>query len=196
MTREVHEGIDAARGGDSAALGEVLEAFRQYLTLLAHRGLGSGLATKAGASDLVQETFLAAHRGIGGFRGSTQAEWRAWLEAILHHQLANLRRAHRDTRKRRGEPAAGGVRLDDRVLDTITPPSLSLQRRERDTALEDALRRLPAHYQQVIRWHHDDGLTFEAIGTRLSISADGARKLWGRALVRLRRSMGPDHDPR
>ena len=56
---------------------------------------------------MVQDTFLAAQRGIAGFRGSTQAEWRSWLEAILINQLANLRRAYLDTRKRRGELAAG-----------------------------------------------------------------------------------------
>ena len=46
------------------------------------------------------------------------------------------------------------------------------------------------------RWHHDDGLTFEAIGGRLGISADGARKLWVRALIFLKRDLGPDNDPR
>ena len=71
--------------------------------------MGSGLATKAGASDLVQETFLAAQRGIAGFRGSTLAEWRGWLEAILTNQLANLRRSYLDTQKAlksRGRPNA------------------------------------------------------------------------------------------
>ena len=61
--------IDAARKGDVEALGQALEPFREYLTLMASRGIGPGLATKAGASDLVQETFLAAQKGIAGFRG-------------------------------------------------------------------------------------------------------------------------------
>jgi RNA polymerase sigma factor (sigma-70 family) len=86
--------------------------------------------------------------------------------------------------------------LSDRLTDSITPPSRQAQRRERDAALEVAIGRLPEHYRQVIRWHHDDGLTFEAIGSRLAISAEGARKLWARALVCLRRELGPDHDPR
>ena len=105
MVQETADWIDAARRGDAAALGQALEAFREYLTLVASRGIGPGLATKAGASDLVQETFLAAQRGIAGFRGSTQAEWRAWLEAILTNQLANFRRSYLDTRKRRAERA-------------------------------------------------------------------------------------------
>lgn len=196
--RRPSDRIDAARNGDAAALGEILEPLRDYLTLMASRGIGPALATKAGASDLVQETFLAAQRGIAGFRGSTQAEWRAWLEAILSNQLANLRRSFLDTRKRRGEPgvAGAGTPCDDRVVDTLTSPSRQLVRRERDAALDAALRRLPEHYREVIRWRHDEGLGFEAIGDRLAISADGARKLWARALVCLKRDLGPDHAPR
>ena len=176
MVRATAGWIDAARQGDTAALGQALEAFREYLTLVASRGIGPGLATKAGASDLVQETFLAAQRGIAGFRGSTQAEWRAWLEAILTHQLANFRRSHMDTRKRRAECGCSPGELEGRdsiLNDSITPPSRQLGARSGDKAIEQALSRLPERYRRVIGWHHDDGLTFEVIGTRLGTSADG-----------------------
>ncbi len=198
MGNEAFDRIEAARRGDGAALGRMLESLRDELILKASRGIGPGLATKLGPSDIVQETFLAAHRGIERFRGTTHAEWRAWLEAILVNQLANLRRAHLDTRKRRGEPVANGgeTALHDPPGDSRTAPSRQLQQRERDFALEAALDRLPERYREVIRWHHDDGLTFEAIGGRLAISGDAVRKLWARALVSLKRELGPDHDPR
>jgi len=198
MANEPFERIEAARQGDGAALGKMLESLRGELLLKASRGIGQGMATKIGPSDIVQETFLAAHRGIERFRGTTHEEWRAWLEAILVNQLANLRRACLDTKKRRGEPAANGgeTALHDPPGDSRSTPSRQLQQRERDFALEAALNRLPDRYQQVIRWHHDDGLTFEAIGGRLGISGDAVRKLWARALVSLKRELGPDHDPR
>ena len=131
MVVEAAERLGAAKYGDSAALGELLDRYREYLTLLANDKLSPGLATKVGASDLVQETFLAAQRGIGGFRGSTPSEWRAWLEAILVNQLANLRRTYLDTQKRRGEPVpqGGNVWFNERLRDSITPPSRQLQRR-------------------------------------------------------------------
>ena len=199
IVQQTADWIDAARRGDAAALGQALEPFREYLTLMASRGIGPGLATKAGASDLVQETFLAAQRGIEGFRGSTQSEWRAWLEAILTNQLANLRRSYLDTQKRRTERALspgelGG--LDGILNDSITPPSRQVQRQERDTAIEEALSRLPEHYRR------GDSL---ASRRRTDLRGDrqptgdlgrGARKLWGRALVCLKRDLGPDHDPR
>src|SRR5262245_3400119 len=60
-----------------------LESYRDYLTLVARRSIGPELAAKFGASDLVQETFLAAQQHVVSFRGRTEPEWRAWLKAIL-----------------------------------------------------------------------------------------------------------------
>jgi RNA polymerase sigma-70 factor (ECF subfamily) len=199
LAQETDAPIDAARRGDSEALGQALETFRDYLTLMASRQIGPGLATKVGASDLVQETFLAAQRGVAAFRGSTQAEWRAWLEAILTNQLANLRRFYFDTQKRRAEVSVSPERTANRngvFADSITPPSRHVQRLERDVAIEEALGRLPEQYRRVVLLHHDEGLTFEVIAIRMGISAEAVRKLWGRALVCLRQALGPDHDPR
>ena len=199
MEERSFDWVDAARRGDSVALGQALEPFRDYLTLMASRGIGPVLSTKAGASDLVQETFLAAQRGIAGFRGSTQAEWRAWLEVILTNQILNLRRSYLDTQKRRAELAVSPARIagmNSALTSTMTPPSRQLRHRERDEAIEKALLRLPEHYRQVVLLHHDEGLTFDVIAIRIGVSAEAARKLWGRALVCLKRVMGPDHDPR
>jgi RNA polymerase sigma-70 factor (ECF subfamily) len=199
MVQRDFDWIDAARKGDAEALGEAFEPFRQYLALMASRGIGPGLATKAGASDLVQETFLAAQRGIAGFRGSTQAEWRAWLEPILTNQLANLRRSYLDSQTRRDgrkEACGRSPSIDASIPQSITSAGGQLQRRERDAAIEEALGKLPEHYRRVVLWHHDDGLTFEAIAARMGNSAESARKLWGRALICLKRNLGPDHDPR
>jgi DNA-directed RNA polymerase specialized sigma24 family protein len=44
------------------APGGGLDQFREYLTQVARRELGTDLAAKVSASDLVQETFLAAAR--------------------------------------------------------------------------------------------------------------------------------------
>ena len=62
--------------------------------------------------------------------------------------------------------------------------------------LRKALADLPEHYRRVIQWRHQDRLRFEVVAERLGISPDAARKLWGRALIRLRKALGPGHDPR
>src|SRR5262245_17814694 len=85
-----------ARAGSPRALGQLLEAFRPYLLTIAREEMDSVLLPKAGASDLVQETFLEAQRDLGVFRGQSEPELLAWLRQILLHNLANFGRHYQD----------------------------------------------------------------------------------------------------
>src|SRR5262249_46344878 len=93
----------AARAGSREALGEVLEACRAYLLLVANKEIDPQLQAKGGASDLVQETFLEAQRAFGRFQGTTADELRAWLRQLLLHNVADFGRRYRGTGKRRVE---------------------------------------------------------------------------------------------
>src|SRR5207245_3788157 len=79
-----------ARNGSCPALGHLLEKFGHYLSLLARLQIGRRLQGKVDPGDLVQETFLEAHRDFGQFRGSTEPELVSWLRRILACNLANL----------------------------------------------------------------------------------------------------------
>jgi RNA polymerase sigma-70 factor (ECF subfamily) len=92
--------VSRARGGDAPALGQLLERFRAYLTLLAQLQIGRRLQSKADASDVVQEAFLEAHRTFDRFRGRTEGELIAWLRQILASHLAVLVRRYVRTRGR------------------------------------------------------------------------------------------------
>src|SRR5207249_12051722 len=59
-----------ARAGSGPALGQLLELYRSYLALLARLQIGRRLQGKVDSADLVQETFLEAHRKWGQFRGT------------------------------------------------------------------------------------------------------------------------------
>jgi RNA polymerase sigma-70 factor (ECF subfamily) len=186
------EGLAQARRGNVEALGRTLDVCRDYLLLIAERELGADLAAKVGASDLVQETFLAARRDLSAFRGQSPAEFRGWLEGILRHLAANTRRGFREVARRkldreRSLDAPGAFEERDQALANLaSSPSRRAMRNEREEALLAALERLPGHYRQVIRWHHQDGEPFETIAGRLGITAAAAQKLWGRALQKLR----------
>jgi RNA polymerase sigma-70 factor (ECF subfamily) len=81
--------IEAARRGDGAARGELVELFRDYLWLVARSLTGSSLRIEFDPSDLVQETFLNAHRNFVQFAGNTERELVAWLRQILARSLAS-----------------------------------------------------------------------------------------------------------
>jgi RNA polymerase sigma-70 factor (ECF subfamily) len=178
-------------------MGQALLSVGDYLLLVANEGLDPALQAKGNASDLVQETFLMAQRGVAGFRGRTASEWRLWLRSILIRNLAKQRRRFGATAKRfiyrevtLHEAMPFGCATDKES------PSRNLARQEREAALFEGLKRLPDHYRDVVVWHHRERLSFEEIGRRRGISAEAACKLWTRALGRLRKELGPTHDPK
>jgi RNA polymerase sigma-70 factor (ECF subfamily) len=172
---------------------EVLEAFRGYLLTVAQKELPADLRAGCGASDLVQETFLAAHAHFGQFRGTTVAELRGWLRQILRNKLITLQR-------RRGRPAAqtnpapgadasSSADWTARLAGSDPSPSEVLTSAEQVQAIHAALRRLPENYRQTLLWHLQDQISFEEIGRRLGISANAAGKLFRRAVQKVRHLM-------
>ena len=99
--RDAAQWLPAARSGSRKALGEALEACRAYLLVVAQRELDPQLRAKAGASDLVQQTFLEAQRDFPQFQGESEAELLAWLRQVLLNNLSTFTRSYRATEKRR-----------------------------------------------------------------------------------------------
>ncbi|MGE3804011.1 MAG: RNA polymerase sigma factor [Gemmataceae bacterium] len=181
----------AARSGSREALGRLLDVLRDELVRLAQAGLAPDLRAKAGASDLVQQTFLEAQRDIGQFDGNTIEELRGWLKAILMHNLTNFARQYRRSKRQvdREVPLAAAPAALDPVLATPSPSSKAITR-EQAAALEAALARLPDEYRLVLRLREEEKKSFADIGAALERSAEAARKLWARALQRLKQEMG------
>src|SRR5262249_40065720 len=99
-SREPEVLLPAARAGDEAARGRLLEAYRDYLRLLARLDIDRRLRGKLDASDVVQETFLQAHRCFGQFQGATAAELAAWLRRVLASRLLDQARRYLGARQR------------------------------------------------------------------------------------------------
>jgi RNA polymerase sigma-70 factor (ECF subfamily) len=186
-----------AQAGDTAALGEVLESFRAYLTLLARVQINRRLQKKVDPTDVVQDTFLEAHRDFGQFRGTSEGELSSWLRQILVRNLANQVRLYLGTQARdprlerdlREELDRSSRALDRHLMGQGSTPSQKAMRREQTQQLAEALNRLPDDYQEVILLRHLEGLPFAEVARRMQRSLDSVDKLWVRALARLRRSL-------
>src|SRR5437667_480205 len=92
--------LGLARAGSGPALGQLLELYRSYLAILARLQIGRRLQGKVDAADLVQDTFLQAHRDFAQFRGTTEEELIGWLRQILAHSLAMCVRRYYGTQRR------------------------------------------------------------------------------------------------
>jgi RNA polymerase sigma-70 factor (ECF subfamily) len=88
-----------AREGGPDALGLLLQVYARHLEGLAHRRVGPRVRVKAAPDDVVQETFLAAHRAFRRFRGTTDAEFAGWLRRILAVTVALVVRKYTTGRR-------------------------------------------------------------------------------------------------
>ena len=152
------------------------------------------LKSKEGASDLVQEALLQAHRDWGKFVGRTETELRRWLRRILLHKIAHAVRRYRLVERRR---IAREISLDSGAFDgdadwlaaDQTSPRGRAVRREEEIALSAALDRLPERMRSAVLWRHREACSFDELGRRLDCSNVAARKLWLRALEQLQRDL-------
>jgi RNA polymerase sigma-70 factor (ECF subfamily) len=185
--------LHLARAGDESARGRLLDLYRNYLRLIARSLLRGPLRLRLDPSDLVQETYLRAHRHFVGFAGGSEPELVAWLRRILTRTLAEQARRHRrdlrDLGRERSLDAMlerSGLELHRALADSVASPSVQADRREQAVRLADAVARLPAHYREVYVLRTLEHVPFDQIAPRIGRSAGAARMLWMRALEQLR----------
>jgi len=194
--------LERARSGDEEALGRLLERHRDFLRGIARPLIGRALRPRADPSDLVQDTFLKAHRQFPRFAGAGGPELAAWLRKILARTLADRvkhdRRDRRDGRRQEsldsllnGPGPAGRQAL----ASTGSTPSARASRREQASLLAAALARLPEDYREVFLLRSLEHIPFDQVATRMGRSPGAARKLWARALLALRPLLEMPHDP-
>ena len=192
--------LSQALAGSGECFGRLLHVYRNYLKLLVVSQLERKLASRISPSDVVQETFLEANRDFANFRGSSSAEFGAWLRRILVNNLYRVVEQHvltekRDVRREISlEALANNLEQSTARLDTILPdpgstPSRSAERQELEIELADQLANLPTDYRYVIVLRHIEALPFEKVGRRLGRSTGAARMLWLRAIELLRKRM-------
>jgi RNA polymerase sigma-70 factor (ECF subfamily) len=183
--------LPAARAGSREALGQALEACRGYLLLLAQRELDPHLRAKGGASDLVQETLADAVGAFAHFHGTSPEELRRWLRRMLLNNLisfarrydADKRQLNREVALETGESSAD---LKGTVPADVLSPSGEAMEHEQAEAIQRALERLPDDYRRVILLRYQEDRSFDDIGRLMNLTPNAARKLWLRAIKRLR----------
>jgi RNA polymerase sigma-70 factor (ECF subfamily) len=181
-----------ARSNDAAQLDLLFAHCRNYLGVVARAQVESWLRAKVDASDIVQQTMLEAYRDFHKFRGTTEAEWLAWLRQILAHNADNYIRHYRTGKRqaRREVPLRqpgddSNTRGAPDPSDGAESPSQLLLRKERDWQIADALAQLPPDYREVILLRNLERLPFDAVAERLGRSRPAAQMLWMRAIHKL-----------
>jgi RNA polymerase sigma-70 factor, ECF subfamily len=192
--------IAEARQGMRESLGRLLQTYAKYVELVAAAQVGARLKVRVSPSDVVQETFLQAHRTFDQFRGRTEAEFFVWLQRILASQLTHLYEKHmlaekRDVRREVSLDEIGAklerstARLASVLADDAASPSSCAEDHERAVMLADELAELPPHYRQVLLLRNLEGMSFGEVAEHMERSPGAVRMLWLRAVDRLRQRL-------
>lgn len=200
--RDISSLLLIARNGSSEALGELLEGCRNYLLLIANHTIGKGLRSKVGASDLVQETFVEAHRIFERFTGESEQELLRWLAKILHFKIGNTFKSYYRAERRNPQKEVDwyslyGFAFSEAFATVRFSPSGFAVRKEQKELYEELLQDLGTDFREVIRLRVEEELSFEEVGCQMGRSEDAARKLFMRAVALLReRLRSPKHGRR
>lgn len=176
-----------------------IEAYTEYLRLLARVQLAPQLRGKLDASDVVQQTVLQAYSRQDQFQGKTEDEWVGWLRAILANVLAGALRAYgtgaRDLRRERSIDARleqSASRIEQWLVAEQSSPSLQVSRHEQLIRLATALSQLPADQREAVELHHLQSKTVAEVGDIMGRTRPAAMGLIFRGLKRLRELLDED----
>jgi RNA polymerase sigma-70 factor (ECF subfamily) len=180
MPAEVTELVAAAQAGDRAAFDELVRATYAETYTLALRLTGN----EEDASDVVQEAYLRAYKGLRRFRGD--ARFSTWMYRITANCAATL--LVRGRKHRHDELDEDTPQHDERPGYS---PEARLESFELRDRLQAAIAELSPKLRAVVLLRDVYDLPHEAIAAELGISETAAKVRLHRARLRLREQLFP-----
>ena len=179
-------GIDVvpAEGSESDSFRALVEEHSPMVFRLAFRMTGNA----SDAEDVVQETFLKAHRSLGGF--DERARFGTWVYRIAVNAAIDLIR-----RRGRGTVVRPAGEDDPPVVETLAskdpqPDRIAMSGQiQRDVAA--ALTQLSERERAAFVLRHLEGMPIERISEVLKIGPNAVKQTVFRAVQKLRRELAP-----
>lgn len=172
--------VERARDGDSSAFELLVNEHQKNVYNLALRMVGN----EDDAFDMSQEAFLRAYRSISTFHGDSK--FSVWLYRLTSNVCIDFLRA----KKRRPESSLSYLNSDDETEELALPdlrynPEDELEKKEFQTAVSRGLDALPADYRQILVLRELHGLSYDEIGSVLSIESGTVKSRLFRARRKL-----------
>jgi len=172
--------VAACRNGDPDAFGVLVRRHQKTMLNLALRMVGN----LEEACEVVQDAFLAAHRGLPGFRG--EARFSTWLTAITLNQARNRLAALAS--RRRNEAFSLDAPLDTARGPVFPdPPSGApgqlelMERQALRLRVEGCIQALPVAFREVLVLRDLQERSYEEIGALLKVREGTVKSRLSRA---------------
>jgi RNA polymerase sigma-70 factor (ECF subfamily) len=166
--------------GERAAFDQIVRRHQKGVWHLVRRYV----KRDADASDVTQQAFVRAFRGLGSFRGA--ATVRSWLFRIAINCALSWLRDHR-----REEPSE----IPEDALTDANPAPARLMVGEEGVRLRAAVAQLPPKQKLVLELRVFDDLSFREVAELAECTENTAKVNFHYAVKRLRDILGGDHAP-
>lgn len=188
---ETMQWVHAARGGDAVAFGKLFEHLAPALYTWADLRLRGNQRAHVEPSDVVQEVWLRAWKGLDTYDPQT-TPFRPWIFRVAKNVMLE---AGRQVSRAR---AAGGLGPTTRLFalenlpDTATAVSRRLVRDEGLASFIEGVHDLPEEDRKLVLHCGLEGLPRKEVATRLGLSTEAVTKRWQRLRTRLEESGMPE----
>lgn len=187
--------IERYRGGDSSALGKLMEIYQGRVEKLVRSRMGKKLARNHDIGDVVQGVFLRLLKSAKRVERRANARLIDYVARLVQFELANLARHDRTKRRDRdrevsmsAESASGSSAAIDPAASQ-TGASSAASRTELILMFHECLAKLAEDQRLVIELRDFAGYDLDYVARRLRRSKDAAVELHRRALGSLRRCL-------
>lgn len=191
--------LEAARGGDAAAVGALFERHRAALRRMVALRMDPVLRQRVDASDIVQEALVSASRRLDEYLRDRPMPFHLWLRQLAKDRLIDAHRRHRAAARRSidREQNLGAAYADRSSIDLarelrdaeLTPAAAAI-RHELQLRFRAALEALSEQDREVVLMRHVEQLSNQDVALALGLSEPAAGMRYLRALRRLRALLG------
>jgi RNA polymerase sigma-70 factor (ECF subfamily) len=177
--------VEQARNGDREAFRILVERHSRYVFSLAHRMTGSA----QDAEDVVQETWLKAHRQLSRFEA--RADFRTWLHRICVNCSIDLIRGRRH-REDAHDPAdlAEGPLSQAGAAGQPAPDRLAASAQIQDH-VQAAMTSLTSLERAAFTLRHVEGMSIKEVGVALGLKTNATKHGIFRAVRKMRLALEP-----
>lgn len=177
------------KGGDEE-LAEIFVSVRGNIKQMIAMRLDRRLRARVDASDIVQEAFVRASKGLKSYLEAPGVHPIVWLRLIGKRILAETHRLHfRDKRSPHNEfvvESESNDMLVNQLADSMHSVHANVAHQEIVQMVLKLISDLSQQDREILEMRHTEGMTIKEIATMMEISVEATKKRYQRALVRVR----------
>jgi RNA polymerase sigma-70 factor (ECF subfamily) len=188
--------LDAARGGDEAALAVLVERHRPRLARMVKLRLDRRLQGRVDPAYVVQDAYLTVRQKFPRYAAAPPMPFFLWLRLEVGQKLLDVHRFHLGAQMRdagqevslhRGAlPQVTSLSLAEQLLGKLSTASHAAMRAELKIRVQEALNSMDPHDREVLILRHFEDLSNGEAAAVLGIKPSAACNRYVRALKKLR----------